>query len=236
MLPRAFLFLLFAYSVHCAKFKPVTLNKCCPKEEYLSKETNFTCVPGGSSSSSYLPKIYSPVKKMYLPEDKKPAHWTIVHQKPTCPFGYRLKPAFSTRIIVIENGSLFLPGHPSPIDPSLFCYNDNMAMVCFKEQESMEQPVSIKECCGRNAIFKEKSYKCVRNDSDTINLKSGFVFSGQDFPACGNDSDFVITGKFDNDDLQGNGSLLVRIKEHEVLLDSDAYCIEHVLEKTGKSL
>lgn len=212
-----------------AKYKPVTVLKCCSKKEYLSKDTKYNCTPGGPDN--YLPKIYSPKLKVYLPKNEVPQHWNITSKIPQCPENHKLVPFSQLPPVVMENGSLFLPTlSGAMMDPSLYCFDYKVALVCLETPANMSEKI-VKKCCGKTGIFTEEKKGCVRANSTEFkfNLNGSFHLM-EGFPSCS--GGLVITGNFTENNLMKNGSLL--LPDNNLMLKPKSFCLDYVLEKKGK--
>lgn len=206
----------------------VTVNKCCSKGEFMSRDTNYTCVQGGHDN--FYPTIFSRKSKGYLPAGKIPDHWDLVTKVPDCPPYHRLTPFYQLPLVIVENGSLFMTTlSGSFADPKLFCYDYKMTLVCIEEPREMKKANHVKKCCGRNAIFTSTKNSCMTfNGTDyKISLSGGFTLA-EGFPSC--EGGMAITGIFKEKDLLNNGSLVTA----QATLPRDAFCLEHVLESKGE--
>ncbi|KAF5291207.1 hypothetical protein FQA39_LY14449 [Lamprigera yunnana] len=221
-------FLTLTLTTVSAVVKNVTVSKCCKLEEHISKNDGDVCVHG--KIETWAPRIYSWKKKnfMDIPRNTLPSNWHLkTGQFPRCKGVNATK---ITSFVGFQNGSLWLTEyHGLLVHPLLYCIDYNIAFVCLNQEQS-ENSVTVKKCCGTNAMYKDAENRCIN-----VNGSNNKINIGQDktvvagFPNC--ESHMEIAGKYNSTRLQENGSLLL---EGTNLIPQGEFCLEHVLENDLK--
>lgn len=165
------------FAANKSTLAPVTVSKCCRIGESIRYDSEaFLCDPG--ASSHWLPRIYAPRRRGYLPPGLPP-HWTISEaQYPACPIHQKQTMIRSStnqpNFVLFANGSLWLQETKSMLNPVSYCVDSSeAAVVCLPTEdppstliESTEvslpvKRIKVKKCCGENASYNEKTHTCV---------------------------------------------------------------------------
>ncbi|XP_045482616.1 probable G-protein coupled receptor Mth-like 1 [Harmonia axyridis] len=219
------LFLLISVpSFHCAK--NVTIQKCCSLKETLDK--NSSCL--STSRNEWNLKVYSPVKKIFLPKHTIPPNWHFKYNsRPDCPEPIVIGKGDGDYIGFL-NGSLFVVLFGTFVHPADYCIDYNAVELCMSKK-----PSEIKKCCGSNATFSIEKHGCKigADPSLLVDVIKGEKLS-TGYPSCkGSDEIAIVRTLFNVSNFYTNGSLWV--PEHQTLLPPSRYCLEHILEHTDKT-
>ncbi|CAG9859335.1 unnamed protein product [Phyllotreta striolata] len=221
--------LVCAVLIHLAaasKLRPVNMTKCCKFDERLDIGTK-SCAPLGSSAWSF--EIYQIRKASFTEQKAFPAHWRVREAvPPPCPKPHLLLFEGKNNIVFM-NGSVFSTIFDRVFHPAEFCFDPKAILACIDEPESL---IAIKKCCGDHAIFSETKKNCqhFKDDSYKIDVGENKIL-GAGFPPCANNSMHVV-GALHKSTIFNNGSLLV---DNNYLLAPENFCLEHILEQTGRS-
>nr|CAD7567476.1 unnamed protein product [Timema californicum] len=189
----------------------VRIYKCCSLDKTL--DPGGECVP--TPGAEWLPLVYSPGKKGFLPQGETPALWEVeAGHLPSCaePLAAHQDSPELPALLMFENGSLWLHESGGLVEPGLFCVDSGAALVC---PSHPTVPGSVRKCCGEAAAWSESKGSCVSWSQGALNL-SGPVVAG--FPPChGPQMGYVVSP----------------LPDH--LPATADYCVEYVLDQ-GPSL
>nr|CAD7197482.1 unnamed protein product [Timema douglasi] len=189
----------------------VRIYKCCSLDQTL--DPGGECVP--TPGAEWLPLVYSPGKKGFLPQGETPALWEVeAGHLPSCsePLAAHQDSPELPALLMFENGSLWLHESGGLVEPGLFCVDSGAALVC---RSHPTVPGSVRKCCGEAAAWSESKGSCVSWSQGALNL-SGPVVAG--FPPChGPQMGYVVSP----------------LPDH--LPATTDYCVEYVLDQ-GPSL
>nr|CAD7398562.1 unnamed protein product [Timema cristinae] len=188
----------------------VRIYKCCSLDQRLDPGGECVSTPG----AEWLPLVYSPGKKGFLPQGEMPALWEVeAGHLPSCsePLAAHQDSPELPALLMFENGSLWLHESGGLVEPGLFCVDSGAALVC---PSHPTVPGSVRKCCGEDAAWSESKGSCVSWSQGALNL-SGPVVAG--FPPChGPQMGYVVSP----------------LPDH---LPAADYCVEYVLDQ-GPSL
>lgn len=225
----------FAYSLAIAATVTgeVIIYNCCPNGTYVTETQS--CEPG--AFPSWAPAVFSPSQGRLFDPGTVPDNWKFLEDKmPKCrpgeapyfvPSEIDLENPPPPPFFLLENGSLALtvPHVESPpVDPGRYCVNVAGGFLCMPS-ESTDSPAlpRMKKCCGRSAVFSEKSSSCKVHSQ---NLKIPNVTFVEGFPVCSETETLAISGKLDETHhLLPDGTLRFQDK---VITE---FCIEHIFEQ-----
>lgn len=213
--------------------KEVQIGKCCVIDEYLGKDTNYTCTPG--RNLSWTLKILNP-RKHGLIKDIIPKYWHIQeNRRPQCSNPRSFSAKSPSPYVVFSNGSLFLPEYSEKLyHPSEYCLDYGAVIVCTDEEaQNITHPsVRVKKCCLGDGAYSETKQSCITmNESLPLRHLDDFAVRGAGFPECRDGH--AIVGKMNQSKLLQNGSLFMN--QTQVLLPPGGFCLENVLEQPGES-
>ncbi|KAK9890249.1 hypothetical protein WA026_010361 [Henosepilachna vigintioctopunctata] len=212
--------------------KNVTIQKCCAVDETYDVSKDL-CVPSGKTDWNL--KIYSRAKKSYLPKNTLPRNWRMKYNsKPWCSSPLTIREHIGN-YVVFTNGSLFVLTFESLYHPNDYCLDYNAVRLC---KPDSERPLSeVRKCCGFNASF-SNTYNGCQIGADVKPKIEIDVLKGQaltiGYPLCNSTEEITLSRiSFNSSKFFSNGSLWV--PEHQILLPPTRYCLDHIVEHTGKS-
>ncbi|XP_072398849.1 probable G-protein coupled receptor Mth-like 1 [Diabrotica undecimpunctata] len=206
--------------------KQVNITKCCKFEEYL-KIGDKVCVQ--NSSSSWNLEIYNARKAKFEMHTELPFNWKVKDGiMPHCAKPQQLLFQGKNNFPFL-NGSVFSVEFNRLFHPNEFCFDYKSALVCLNIPENL---VIVKKCCGDNAIFSQINGTCIHFKDNSYKIDVGQNKTlGAGFPTCAENKMHVV-GELHKSKIFNNGSLFVDNKFH---LGAGNFCLEHVLEQTGRS-
>lgn len=222
-------FLAFAVVVVAAK--DVTLNKCCRMDEYLNKETNYTCVKINGVVRDWNVKVFDPDKSGFI--DGIPEGWLFQESaRPRCskPMQYSVVSSMVNYIVAV-NGSVFVPSlNSSFFPPQDYCLDYEAILVCTPELMAPK----VRKCCSDGFVYTHLKNTCVKaTDVYKVPLKEGFAHVDA-FPECESEGNIslAVVGTMRESELFENAS--IRVKKSGLLLEAETFCLVNVLESPGK--
>lgn len=195
-------------------------------DEYLGKDTNFTCVPNKPENEWKL-KVFLIANKTII-TTTIPKHWQLKEGRlPKCSNPVRLSKYSLHQYIFFFNGSLAVLENGGFFQPTDYCLEYEAVVYCSKELEALEQPaVGVKKCCGKNGVYSHASQSCkFTNESKSIFDIGSDKRWLNGFPEC---SEHIVTGNMDNAALMSNGSLY--LNHSKILLAPNTFCLEDIEE------
>lgn len=208
----------------------VTLKKCCGMDEYLNKETNYTCVKA-NGGKNWTVKIFDPVLKTFW--DEPPKGWLFNESvRPLCskPIQYSFANSM-VNYIVMDNGSLFVPSlNSSFFPPEDYCLDYESILVCTPE---LMVP-KVRKCCSDGFVYTHLKNTCVRGtDIYKVPIKQSFAHVDA-FPDCESEGNvsLAVVGTMKESELFENGSIW--IQKSKLMLEAETFCLVNVLENPGK--
>lgn len=221
---------LIVFAIVVAAAKDVTLQKCCKMDEYLNKETNYTCVKS-NSERNWSVKIFDPVLSTFL--DSIPEGWLFEEDsRPRCskPMQYSSVSSMVNYIVAV-NGSVFVPSlNSSFFPPQEYCLDYEAILVCTPELMAPK----VRKCCSDGFVYTHLKNTCVKaTDIYKVSLKKEFAHVDS-FPECESEGNIslAIVGTMKDSELFENGSILVQ--KSGLLLEAETFCLVNVLESPGK--
>lgn len=211
--------------------KDVTLQKCCKMDEYLNKDTNYTCVKS-NGTRNWSVKIFDPVKSTFL--DGIPEGWLFQEStRPRCskPIQYSSVSSMVNYIVAV-NGSVFVPSLSSLFfPPEDFCLDYEALLVCTPE---LMVP-KVRKCCSDGFVYTHLKNTCVKaTDIYKVSLEKGFA-DVDAFPECESEGNIslAIVGTMKESELFENASIW--LPKSGLLLEAETFCLVNVLESPGNA-
>ncbi|KAH8245356.1 hypothetical protein KR032_009500, partial [Drosophila birchii] len=168
----------------------VKLNKCCHTGEFLN-ETTRACSAG--SSELWVPMVYLVQQQRFFdPPGGSPRFMKFLpNSRPAC--SERRQELFRSRngnVMLFPNGSLYVRERALFVDPSQYCVDLEVALVCLGQDndqtaDALEQPgpgmvaaataalpdLRLRKCCGKFGTYDTQLKNC--------NLQPGLKADGQ---------------------------------------------------------
>lgn len=229
------IFLLLTLTVTSLICSPVDsnvyVNKCCKFNEVLVRD-ELVCKAVNTTinwKEKYLTFKETPGTNELL--QGLPANWKLQEKiRPNCEYSQYLQRMHS--FVGFENGSMYVSELGETKDPSSFCLDVNIVLVCKEKSDSfMQSGVRVNRCCGKHAAYSEIKRSCEHNSTDnrTISVPQDTVVYER-FPNC---SSLVLAGKLADSKILEDGSLELSVSK--TVLPQDGYCLEFIKENSGKS-
>lgn len=224
-----FFLVLIAVFVEVVVAKDVTVKKCCKMNEYLSKETNYTCMEV-KGDSKWNVKIFDPEASAFL--NGFPEGWLFQENtRPICSKPIPFSASTMVNYIVAVNGSVFVPSlNSSFFSPEEYCLDYETILVCTPELMAPK----VRKCCSDGFVYTHLKNTCVKaTDVYNVDLKGRFAHVDA-FPECESDGNIslAVVGTMRESELFDNGS--IRVKKSGLFLEPETFCLVNVLENPGK--
>lgn len=208
----------------------VYVNKCCKFNEVLVRE-RLVCVPLNTTiawKAKYLTLQQTPSGNSIV--SGLPPNWKLLEDsKPDCEYSQYLQRMHS--FVSFENGSMYVSELGLSIEPTSYCLDVDIILVCKEKSDFFIQPgTRVNRCCGKHAAYSEEVRSCVHNSKDnrSINVPPDTVLYER-FPSCPN---LVLAGSLNDSKILTNGSL--ELLHSNTVLPQDGYCLEFIKENNGK--
>uniref|UniRef100_T1HD18 G-protein coupled receptor Mth-like 1 n=1 Tax=Rhodnius prolixus TaxID=13249 RepID=T1HD18_RHOPR len=201
--------------------------KCCQDGYYLNNKEE--CVKGGPLQ--WAPAVYSPSIKGFLHPGTVPPDWHYQLSRPKqCArptFAY-YEPNVYPPFVLVPNGSLILTSEVSvPIPPENYCIDYSGALICFEQNFTENDSITVQKCCGIGGEYSEVKESCSPAEKDHPDFKTIQLKTVERFPDC-SEPNYVIGGKLNTTHwLQEDGTLK---DTGGRLLPKTQYCLEKILE------
>ncbi|KAJ8917862.1 hypothetical protein NQ315_010775 [Exocentrus adspersus] len=221
--------LVVVFSTTTFAVRSVSISKCCNADEMLvPDQSDFKCVK--NVSSSWHLRIFVLKNQTFTTFSTLPAHWKIVHNnKPNC-VGLRRLSYEALFNFPVSNGSFLSVEYNTIFHPNQYCLDYTSALVCMHPEHITR--VTVKKCCGENAIFSQTNQSCVLFNSESYKIDVGpnkTLVAG--FPRC-KENKHQPVARYHESELFSNGSLLANGK---MLLPPGNFCLEHIFEHSALS-
>lgn len=210
--------------------KDVSLQKCCKMDEYLHKETNYTCAKYNGVKDwkvMYFDPEKSPTFLYSIPEG-----WLFQESvRPKCSKPMQISFNSATTYVVAANGSLFVPTLSSSVfSPNDYCLDYEAIVVCTPE---LTVP-KVRKCCSDGFVYTDLKNTCVKGTEHyKVQLQEKGFAHVEAFPECEGDGNIslAVVGTMKESELFENGSILVQ--KSGLLLEAESFCLVNVLESPG---